>query len=164
MFYNKSMCKITKTDKNIFYFKNKYINDKDLYYVVNPVNTAGVMGKGLAKKFKENSYSHFNAYKKALENNELRIGKVFVDEKNKIIAFPTKKHWRGKSKIEYIENGLLDLKKEAEQRKIKYIILPKLGSGLGGLDYKKDVLPLIRKTFNDSTVEKVIISVWPMKK
>jgi len=157
------MCDIRKTEKNIFYFWNKYSSDKSLY-VVNPVNTVGVMGKGLAKKFKENSSSHFLAYKEAIKNKELRVGKVFIDEENKIIAFPTKKHWKGKSKIEYIKNGLIDLREEAEKRNIKIIILPKLGSGLGGLDYEKDVRPLIIKTFKDSRVKKVVISIWPIKK
>jgi len=122
------------------------------------------MGKGLALKFKNNSYSHFLAYKKAIKNGEIQVGKVFIDEENKIVAFPTKKHWREKSKIEYIERGLIDLKNKAEDKNIKTIIMPKLGSGLGGLDYKKEVLPLIIKTFENTTVEKVVISIWPTKK
>jgi O-acetyl-ADP-ribose deacetylase (regulator of RNase III) len=54
-----------------------------------------------------------------------------------IINFPTKRHWRGKSRIEDIESGLKALVDVIQLRNIRSIAIPPLGSGLGGLDWLK---------------------------
>ena len=54
-----------------------------------------------------------------------------------IINFPTKRHWRGKSRIEDIERGLTALVQEIRARNIRSIAIPPLGSGLGGLDWSQ---------------------------
>jgi O-acetyl-ADP-ribose deacetylase (regulator of RNase III) len=59
-----------------------------------------------------------------------------------IINFPTKKHWRGASELEYIELGLRDLVAVIRDRRIRSIAIPPLGAGLGGLAWR-DVRPLI---------------------
>ncbi len=59
-----------------------------------------------------------------------------------IINFPTKRHWRGKSRIEDIESGLRDLVAVIRQKHIRSIAVPPLGSGLGGLSWD-DVRPRI---------------------
>lgn len=60
-----------------------------------------------------------------------------------IINFPTKRHWRGKSRVEDIEAGLKALVAEIRARRIRSIAIPPLGSGLGGLDWMTEVRPLI---------------------
>ena len=135
-------------------------DNKHDYYFINPVNTVGVMGKGLAKEFKKMYPSHFDVYKKACNDSEIAIGKVLIDNKNKIIAFPTKKHWKGKSKLEFIRQGLRDMFKQAEEENIKSIFMPRIGSGLGGLDFENDVLPLIRQEASNSMLKKLVISKW----
>ncbi|WP_143703712.1 macro domain-containing protein, partial [Xanthomonas oryzae] len=76
--------------------------------LVNTVNTVGVMGKGIALMFKERFKENFLRYAAACKDNQLRIGKIFVTEVNEldgprwIINFPTKQHWRGDSRIEWI--------------------------------------------------------------
>jgi O-acetyl-ADP-ribose deacetylase (regulator of RNase III) len=52
-----------------------------------------------------------------------------------IINFPTKRHWREKSRIEDIEAGLAALREELRSRRVLSIAIPRLGSGLGGLDW-----------------------------
>ena len=52
-----------------------------------------------------------------------------------IINFPTKRHWRGNSRIEDIESGLASLAEEVRSRDIRSIAIPPLGSGLGGLNW-----------------------------
>lgn len=123
--------------------------------IVNAVNCVGVMGKGLALQFRKKfSADYFEDYKRACQNGELQIGKVHVyslkSETNPkyIINFPTKDHWRGQSKIEYIECGLEDLKIKIGKCKIESIAIPALGCGLGGLDWEK-VRSLIESAFAD---------------
>jgi hypothetical protein len=67
------------------------------------------------------------------------------DERDKIILFPTKEDWRNPSKICWIENGLKSLLKAITTESIA---LPKLGCGLGGLDWKQ-VKPLLEKYFKN---------------
>ena len=75
------------------------------------------------------------------KGNEMQPGRVFVFETGAtvppryIINFPTKRHWRGKSRIEDIETGLESLVREIRSRSIRSIAIPPLGSGLGGLDW-----------------------------
>ena len=110
--------------------------------LVNPVNTVGVMGKGLALAFKKRFPENFAAYRAA----DVVIGKMFVFERpiapRWIINFPTKRHWRDASRLEDIQAGLVDLVDQLRQREISSVAVPALGCGLGGLDWK-DVRPLI---------------------
>ena len=114
--------------------------------ILNPVNTVGVMGGGLARIFSNRYPEMDKAYKKACEDGSLAIGKVFVwkepSENRFLICFPTKEHWRNNSKIEYIEDGLIALSKAIEEYKIKSVAFPALGAGLGGLSWD-EVLPIL---------------------
>lgn len=115
--------------------------------LVNPVNTVGVMGKGLALQFKKRYPLNFQLYRKAYQTGELKVGKMLVTKietetsepilPKYIINFPTKEHWRSKSKIEYIESGLEDLVQTIEDYNISSIALPALGCGWGGLKWEE---------------------------
>jgi O-acetyl-ADP-ribose deacetylase (regulator of RNase III) len=59
-----------------------------------------------------------------------------------IVNFPTKRHWRSKSRIEDIESGLHALADEIQRLGIRSIAVPALGCGNGGLDWQ-DVRPRI---------------------
>src|SRR5262249_33222639 len=116
--------------------------------LVNTVNSVGVMGRGVALQFKRAYPANFKAYAAACEREEVRPGRMFVFDTGEltnpryIINFPTKVHWRGKSRIEDIEAGLEALVAEIKARDIASIAIPPLGSGLGGLDWA-EVKPLI---------------------
>ena len=107
--------------------------------LVNPVNTAGVMGKGLALQFKKAFPDVFTAYARACKQREVSIGRMHVVHRSSaphfIINFPTKQHWRQPSKLEYIEQGLVDLVTQIRELRIESIAIPPLGCGLGGLDW-----------------------------
>lgn len=116
--------------------------------LVNTVNTVGVMGKGIALMFKERFTDNFRRYAAACKAKEVRTSKMFVTEVNEldgprwIVNFPTKQHWRGKSRIEWIIEGLQDLRLFLIENKVKSIAIPPLGAGNGGLDWA-EVRPLI---------------------
>ena len=122
--------------------------------LVNTVNTVGVMGKGIALMFKEAFPSNFRAYEEACRHKEVKIGRMFVTERRAlegprwIINFPTKKHWRHPSKIEWIIEGLTDLRRVIEENEIRSVALPPLGSGNGGLDWH-EVRPEIERILGD---------------
>ncbi len=118
--------------------------------LVNTVNCVGVMGRGVALQFKNKFPANFRAYKAACDRGEVQPGRMLVydigtlSNPRYIINFPTKRHWKGKSRIEDIESGLIALKTEITSRGITSIALPPLGCGLGGLDWN-EVRPLIER-------------------
>ena len=132
-------------------YKTGDVTGEDAEALVNTVNCVGVMGKGVALRFKEAFPDNARAYARACERKEVEPGRMFVFERESlanpryIINFPTKRHWRGKSRMEDIESGLAALAEEVRSREIRSIALPPLGSGLGGLDWR-EVRPRIVKT------------------
>jgi hypothetical protein len=74
-----------------------------------------------------------------------------------IVNFPTKRHWRGQSRMGDIEAGLQSLVKEIRDRGIRSIAIPPLGSGLGGLDWAQ-VRPRIEKALG--SLENVAVVVF----
>lgn len=114
--------------------------------LVNPVNTVGVMGKGIALLFKNQYPDMFDSYKTLCKNGLLEIGKpcLWKSPEKQILLFPTKKHWRSASKIEYIESGLKYFVGTYEDWQITSVAFPMLGCGNGGLDWN-DVKPLMEK-------------------
>lgn len=119
--------------------------------LVNTVNCVGVMGRGIALQFKKAYPDNFKAYAKACDKGDVQPGRMFVFETGTItlphyiINFPTKRHWRGKSRLEDIESGLEALGEVIKRYGIKTIAIPPLGSGLGGLKWQ-DVRPRIEES------------------
>ena len=108
--------------------------------LVNTVNCVGVMGRGVALQFKRAFPENFKAYAARCRRKEMQPGSVFVFETGRlspryVVNFPTKRHWRGKSRMADIESGLRSLAEEIRSRGIRSIAIPPLGSGLGGLDW-----------------------------
>lgn len=114
----------------------------DVEALVNTVNCVGIMGRGIALQFKNAYEDNYKAYVAACKRGEVQPGRMLVFETNKLIGpkyiinFPTKKDWRGKSRLEYIDTGLAALVEEIRRRNIRSIAIPPLGSGLGGLDWQ----------------------------
>lgn len=132
--------------------------------LVNTVNTVGVMGKGVAYQFKRAFPEIVAPYETACKSGELETGRVFtvklatLEGPRYVVNFPTKKHWRGKSKIEYIDTGLESLVEEVARLKIKSIAIPPLGCGLGGLAWD-DVKSRIEDAFESVDGIDVIVYI-----
>lgn len=113
----------------------------DAEALVNTVNCVGVMGRGVALQFKNAHPANFRAYAAACKRGEVQPGRMFVFETGRltspryIINFPTKRHWRGRSRMADIESGLVALVGEIRGRRIRSIAVPPLGIGMGGLDW-----------------------------
>ncbi|MBI4880534.1 MAG: macro domain-containing protein [Planctomycetes bacterium] len=122
-------------------YKTGDVLAEDAEALVNTVNCAGSMGRGIALHFKKAWPENFRAYAAACRRNEVQPGRMFVfgtgllANPRYIINFPTKRHWRGKSRMEDIEAGLRALVEEIRKRGIRSIAIPALGAGLGGLDW-----------------------------
>ena len=153
-----------------FIYKTGDMFETQAQAIINTVNCVGIMGKGVALEFKNRWKDNFKQYKKACDEEKVTTGTMFVVENEKynellnevydyqyLINFPTKQHWRSKSKIEYITEGLDDLKKQIEQYNIKSIVIPPLGCGNGQLDWM-EVKPIIKDTLSglDDSVDIIL--------
>lgn len=113
--------------------------------IVIPVNTFGAMGKGLALDAARRHPDIVKPYQDLCRSGDLDIGRVILQNSNsgkEIILFPTKKDWRHPSRIGYIHLGMQALVRLAVEKKIDRLALPRLGCGLGGLDWEavRDVM------------------------
>jgi O-acetyl-ADP-ribose deacetylase (regulator of RNase III) len=127
--------------------------DAPVEALVNTVNTVGVMGKGIALQFARAFPEVERAYIAACEAGEVRPGAMFIRETDAvtgpryIVNFPTKRHWRGRSRMEDIESGLAALVADVRRLGIRSIAVPPLGCGNGGLDWQ-EVRPRIERAFD----------------
>ena len=139
------------------------IFDSKAKTLVNTVNCVGIMGKGIALEYKKRYPEMFKKYKYICNNNLLTTGQLFLWKSNDkfILNFPTKKHWKDKSKLEWIEEGLLKFVKTYKEKGIKSIAFPQLGCANGGLDWDNEVFPLMQKYLNN--LEDIEIEIYIYK-
>lgn len=131
--------------------------------LVNTVNTVGIMGKGIALQFRQAYPEMFKNYEKACKAGEVRLGKMHVFDLGGlsggprwVINFPTKKHWRGRSRLSDIEAGLRNLVAVVCRLGIRSIAVPPLGCGNGGLDWS-EVRPRIETVLSDLSEVRVLL-------
>jgi O-acetyl-ADP-ribose deacetylase (regulator of RNase III) len=128
--------------------------DADVEALVNTVNTVGVMGKGIALQFRKAFPRVYDAYKAACDAGEVQPGRMLVEQTGQVngprlvINFPTKRHWRGKSRLEDIDAGLRDLVRVLQEWDVRSVAVPPLGCGNGGLDWNL-VRPRIEQALRD---------------
>lgn len=143
-------------------FKTGNILGEDAEALVNTVNCVGFMGRGIALQFKKAWPENFNAYAAACRRQEVQPGRMFVFRTGRltnpryIINFPTKRHWRGKSRVEDIEAGLEALVAEIRRQGIRSVALPPLGAGLGGLKWA-EVRPRIERALRELPDVRVVV-------
>jgi O-acetyl-ADP-ribose deacetylase (regulator of RNase III) len=140
-------------DETMIQYTSGNILHADVEALVNTVNCVGIMGRGIALQFKNAYPENFAAYARACKAEEVQPGRMFVYDTGAltnpryIINFPTKRHWKGKSRMEDIESGLEDLERVIRHKGIRSIAIPPLGAGLGGLDWG-DVRPRIEQAMS----------------
>lgn len=150
-------------------FTQGNIFDSKAQTLVNTVNCVGVMGKGLAKEFRDRWPDMFNAYQAACKKGEVRSGKPFLykDLYKIILNVPTKDNWKEPSKYEFVEAGLKAIRDHFQEWGIKSIALPPLGCGLGGLDWAQvkalmvkylDELPIDVEVYEPAGVKDLKVS------
>ncbi len=116
--------------------------------LINPVNTVGVMGKGLALQFKQAFPTNFAAYRKACARGELKPGKVLTvrvahdGPRCIVINVPTKRHWREASRLDDVGASIDAMAGEIQRLGLRSVAIPALGCGNGGLAWR-EVEPLI---------------------
>jgi len=122
--------------------------------IVNTVNCVGVMGCGVAAKFKQRYPKMYKEYRRECTNGKIFPGVLwnYLNDGDGvlIVNFPTKDHWRNPSKYSYISNGLKALRSFLEKKGDFHIsvAIPALGCGHGGLDWDI-VSDMIKESLGD---------------
>lgn len=121
-----------------------------------PTNLEGVMGAGLALAYKEKHPEGFTQYRhmcKIRQHSEL--SPLVIDD---FIMMATKDKWKYDSKISFVYKSLMSLRHYLEENNITTPVwMPKIASGCGKLDFDKEILPLIKATFENSIVDMNVI-------
>lgn len=135
--------------------------EADAEALVNTVNCVGVMGKGIALQFKQAFPENFQQYQKACRASVVQPGKMFivptgVVNPKYIINFPTKRHWKGRARIEDVRAGLVALIDDLRHLRVTSVAVPPLGCGNGGLDWS-EVRPMIEEAFAELSDVKVFL-------
>ena len=123
------MPRIVETDMSIF--------DVRAYILVNPVNCEGVMGAGLAKEFAFRYPGMLKDYQKFCKEKKLQAGKLHVWRNGftTIINLPTKIQWSRPSSYQLVQSGMKELVKVLSKEQHRVVAIPRLGCGLGGLQW-----------------------------
>lgn len=121
------------------------MNPKDIFQsgcqvLVNPVNCVGVMGKGLALQFKNKYMNMYNQYRQDCIHHRYSPGccNTYQAKNGIVIAnIATKDHWKNQSQYEWVQNGIRELHKIMTTKNYQSVAIPRIGCGLGGLDWNK---------------------------
>lgn len=138
------------TDMPTINWKHGDILDEYVQVLVNPVNTIGVMGAGLALQFKQKFPDMYEYYKEIcsagifLEGQNLTYDTKWEDRHITILNVATKGHWRDKSNLAIIDKCITNIYEYIADNNIESIAIPALGCGLGGLKW-----PSVRVMFVD---------------
>ena len=110
--------------------------DSEAQTLVNAVNCAGVMGKGIALAFKRRYPAMFADYVARCKDGRVRLGEPYLYRGESlpwVLNFPTKNHWRSAAKLEDIVAGLAYLEAHYRVWGITSLAIPALGCGAGRL-------------------------------
>lgn len=104
---------------------------------VHGCNCAGAMGKGIALTFKDKFPEMFLEYRNICKDGLFKLGDVFMYKYNggHIFNLGTQRTWREKADIFAVSKSLNTMFKLCKNKGIKNIAMPKIASGLGGLDW-----------------------------
>jgi O-acetyl-ADP-ribose deacetylase (regulator of RNase III) len=130
--------------------------------IVNPVNTVGVMGKGLALAFKNKYPNMYETYKHMRIDKKFNIGTLYIYKTDSIpeyiINLPTKTEFRLPSRLDYIEQGVYKLAQYIRHKNIRSITIPALGCGCGKLRWTdvQEILITILQPLTDVDIQIIL--------
>jgi O-acetyl-ADP-ribose deacetylase (regulator of RNase III) len=102
-------------------------------------NCAGAMGAGIAVEFKRRFPRMFEEYKQRCADGRFGLGDVFVwsEGESTVYNLGTQEHWRKKAQLAAVSKAVGRMVSLAEKSGVRRIALPRIGAGLGGLDWPK---------------------------
>ncbi|CAM4321701.1 macro domain-containing protein [Vibrio neonatus] len=149
---------VTEISGNIF--------DSKRDVIVNAVNCVGIMGAGIALEYRLRYPDMFSKYQQFCEDGLLDIGKIWIYGNvgsQRVLNFPTKKHWKFPSKEEYLRKGLEKFVETYKEKHVGSIAFPLLGADKGGLG-KERSLSIMQEYLDTLDIDVDIYFYDPMAK
>ncbi|GAA0610887.1 hypothetical protein GCM10009547_11160 [Sporichthya brevicatena] len=120
-------------------------------------NCAGAMGAGIAVEFRRRWPQMYEEYKHRCNAGSFSPGDVFIWPVAGLVIynFGTQRTWRTKATIEAIGTAAQLMVRDARSRGIQAIGLPRIGAGLGGLEWPR-VRALLGEVATDGGVRLIV--------
>ncbi len=146
---------------SVVYAKGDLFLAKHFRAFAHGCNCAGTMGKGIAVVFRQRWPNMYQEYQKRCVNHQFQLGEVFHWQENgcHIFNLGTQKHWRSQADINAIQQAMTTMLTIAEQQNITAIALPRIGAGLGGLEWQK-VKDLIQRLANQTPITLLVLEEY----
>lgn len=127
------------------------------------VNCAGAMGKGIAVEFKKRWPAMYREYFQRCARGDLHPGGVFSYPTDSgpysmIYNLATQAHWRTGATLEVVGWCISNLLIQADRHAIQKIAMPRIGCGLGGLEWKA-VQAEVERIANNNEIELIVVSL-----
>jgi O-acetyl-ADP-ribose deacetylase (regulator of RNase III) len=121
-------------------------------------NCAGAMGAGIAVAFRKRYPAMYREYRRRCKAGEFRLGDVFVWEAPDVVVYnlATQPVPGPTATLGAIEASVRAALADAEARDLPRLGIPRIGAGLGGLDWN-DVAQVLGRSADGSTVELVVV-------
>lgn len=122
----------------IEFVRGDLLEDDSLEAIAHGCNCAGAMGAGIAKDIRERWPAMFREYKRRCLAGQFTLGDVFVWTDNGRVVFNlgTQATWRTRASLPALETSVERMLVECEERGIHRVGLPRIGAGLGGLEWQ----------------------------
>ena len=119
--------------------------DSECDILVNTINCRGVMRAGIALEFALRYPQMYEAYVRDCNSGFVQTGKtyLYVSDGQKILNFPTKDDYKEPSLLDYLIDGLRYFEEHYKEYNAQSIAFPLLGCTNGGLDFEKEVKPIM---------------------
>ena len=135
-------------------FKEKYSGIEGVYRISCGIRSREKTYDGFRSAEKPSGFIITDASQPMFEGNLFLYRNSAVNpDMPRVLCFPTKRHWKDPSDLDLIRKGLQTFVSEYRRFNIKSITFPKLGCGLGGLDWEKEVKPLMHRYLDDLPIQ-----------
>lgn len=143
------------------FVKGDLFQDPSLDALAHGCNCAGAMGKGIAVVFRSRFPKMYAEYRKLCSEGRFCLGDVFSWREGAVTVFnlATQKSWRTRAELSAVEAALGSMVRLAERAGVRRIGLPRIGAGLGGLQWP-DVRSLLARLGENTAVELVVFEEY----
>jgi O-acetyl-ADP-ribose deacetylase (regulator of RNase III) len=131
-----------------------FTNDRGAQALAHGVNCKGSMGAGIAVGFRERYPEMYEEYRRRCKATprELNPGDCFLwkaTDRPWVFNLATQEgYWRSRATYEAVEQALAVMREQASAEGVVTIAMPRIGTGYGGLSWKK-LQAIVERVFEE---------------
>jgi O-acetyl-ADP-ribose deacetylase (regulator of RNase III) len=125
------------------------------------VNTKGLMGAGIAVRFREDFPEMYEEYRRICKAGELLPGDTFIYDAGEVVVYNAASQDKPgpDARLPWLISSVSVALADADERGFEFIAMPLIGCGIGGLVWE-DVEPELEKLTEQYGVD---LEVWTYK-